>query len=244
MVIRVILRKEGLALKNYLQRLGQSLLLPVAVLPAAAVLMGVGYWLEPSEWSGAGPLAAFLINAGSALIDHMGILFAAGVALGMATDQDGSAALSGLVAWQIVTVMLAPESVAVLQGVPIANVPVAFTKIDTQFIGILCGLIAAALYNHCHQVKLPAGLAFFSGKRLVPIVTAVTMLGVAYLLMFIWPLAYNSLVGFGIGISNLGALGAGLFGFFNRLLIPTGLHHALNAVFWFDVADINDIGNF
>lgn len=109
---------------------------------------------------------------------------------------------------------------------------------------LFLGLIAAALYNRFSHVKLPEALAFFSGKRLVPILTAATMLVVSMILLFVWPAVYSALVSFGEAISSLGAVGAGLYGFFNRILIPTGLHHALNNVFWFDVAGINDIGNF
>ena len=231
-------------MKAYLQRLGRSLMLPVAVLPAAAILMGIGYYIDPSGWGGDSVIAAFLIKSGSALIDHMGVLFAVGVALGMSKDKDGAAALSGLVAWQVVTVLLAPDSVAMLQSIPIEEVNVAFEKIDTQFIGILSGLIAGALYNRFYNVKLPQALAFFSGKRLVPIVTSFVMMLVSMALLFVWPPVYNSLVTFGTTISGLGAAGAGLYGLFNRLLIPTGLHHALNSVFWFDVAGIADINNF
>uniref|UniRef100_UPI00359F6E3C N-acetylglucosamine-specific PTS transporter subunit IIBC n=1 Tax=Jeotgalibaca porci TaxID=1868793 RepID=UPI00359F6E3C len=185
-----------------------------------------------------------MIKSGGALIDNMGILFAVGVALGMSRDRDGAAAISGLVAWQIVTTLLSPGSVSMLQSIAIEDVDPSFGKIQTQFIGILCGLIAGALYNKFHKVTLPQALAFFSGKRLVPIVTSFVMMAVSVVLLFVWPPVYNALVTFGTSISELGALGAGLYGFFNRLLIPTGLHHALNSVFWFDVANINDIGNF
>lgn len=231
-------------MKNYFQRLGRSLMLPVAVLPAAAVLMGIGYYIDPSGWGGESVAAAFLIKSGSAIIDMMGILFAVGVALGMSKDKDGSAALSGLVAWLVVTTLLSPDSVSMLQSIDVEAVDPAFGNIQTQFIGILSGLIAATLYNRFHDVKLPQALAFFSGKRLVPIVTSIVMMFVSVILLFVWPPVYNALVAFGTSISNLGAVGAGLYGFFNRLLIPTGLHHALNSVFWFDVAGINDIGNF
>lgn len=231
-------------MKTYFQRLGRSLMLPVAVLPAAAILMGIGYWIDPSGWGGESVVAAFLIKSGGALIDNMGILFAVGVALGMSRDRDGAAAISGLVAWQIVTTLLSPGSVSMLQSIAIEDVDPSFGKIQTQFIGILCGLIAGALYNKFHKVTLPQALAFFSGKRLVPIVTSFVMMAVSVVLLFAWPPVYNALVTFGTSISELGALGAGLYGFFNRLLIPTGLHHALNSVFWFDVANINDIGNF
>ena len=108
------------------------------------------------------------------------------------------------------------------------------------FLGLLQQSCTIALVMYNYQTAL----AFFSGKRLVPIMTAVAMLVVSAALFFIWPVVFTGLVTFGEAISGLGAVGAGLYGFFNRLLIPTGLHHALNAVFWFDIAGINDIGNF
>ncbi|AZU60343.1 N-acetylglucosamine-specific PTS transporter subunit IIBC [Neobacillus mesonae] len=231
-------------MKKYFQRLGSSLMLPVAVLPAAAVLMGIGYWIDPAGWGGGSPVAAFLIKAGSSIIDNIPILFAVGVALGMSREKDGSAALSGLVAFLVVKTLLSPDSVAMLQQIDVAKVDPAFAKIGNAFVGIISGIVASTMYNRFSHVKLPDALAFFSGKRLVPIMTAVSMLVVSVALFFIWPPIYTLLVNFGEGIAKLGAAGAGLYGFFNRLLIPTGLHHALNSVFWFDVANINDIGNF
>lgn len=231
-------------MKKYLQRIGRSLMLPVAVLPAAAILMGIGYWIDPTGWGADSPLAAFLIKAGSSIIDNIPILFAVGVALGMAKEKDGSSALSGLVAYLVVTTLLSSGSVALLQGIKPEEVDPAFAKIGNAFVGILSGIVASMMYNRFSHVKLPDALAFFSGKRLVPIMTAVSMLIVSAVLFFLWPVIFTGLVSFGKGISHLGAFGAGLYGFFNRLLIPTGLHHALNSVFWFDVAGINDIGNF
>ena len=229
---------------KYLQRVGRSLMLPVAVLPAAALLMGIGYWIDPSGWGGNNVAAAFLIKAGSSLIDNMSILFAVGIAYGMSEDQDGAASLSGLVAFLVVTTLLSSATVSMLTKTDIELVNPAFGKISNQFIGILSGVVAAEMYNKFHKVKLPDALAFFSGKRLAPIMTAVVMLAVSGILFFVWPIVYNGLVAFGTTISSMGALGAGIFGFFNRLLIPVGLHHALNAVFWFDAIGINDIGNF
>ncbi|WP_458352463.1 N-acetylglucosamine-specific PTS transporter subunit IIBC [Peribacillus frigoritolerans] len=231
-------------MKKYLQKIGRSLMLPVAVLPAAAILMGIGYWIDPAGWGAGSPLAAFLIKAGSSIIDHMAILFAVGVALGMSKGKDGAAALSGLVAYLVVTTLLSTDTVAMLQGIDAKDVNPAFAKIENAFVGILSGLIAAAMFNRFSKVELPDAFAFFSGKRLVPILTAVVMLLVSLILFFVWPLIYSWLVIFGEGISELGATGAGLYGFFNRLLIPTGLHHALNSVFWFDVIGLNDIGKF
>ncbi len=231
----------GFIMMKFFQRLGSSLMLPVAVLPAAAILMGIGHWIDPDSVNVA---AAFLIKAGGSIIDNMAILFAVGVALGMSKDKDGSAALSGLVGFLVVTTLLSTGTVSMLLSVDVADVNPAFGKIENQFIGILSGLIAASMYNRFSHVQLPTAFAFFSGKRLVPIMTAASMLVASAALFFIWPVIYTGLVNFGEMISGLGAVGAGLYGFFNRLLIPTGLHHALNSVFWFDVAGIDDIKNF
>jgi len=231
-------------MKAYLQKLGRALMLPVAVLPAAAILMGIGYAIDPSGWGADSPTAAFLIKAGSSILDNIPYLFAVGVALGLSKDKDGSAALSGLVAFLVIKTLLSTNSVAMLQGINPEDVNIAFTKIENAFIGMLSGIVASIMYNRFSKTQLPAAFAFFSGKRLVPILSAVGMLVVAVILLFLWPAIYSGLVSFGTQISKLGAIGAGLYGFFNRLLIPTGLHHALNAVFWFDLAGINDIGNF
>lgn len=229
---------------SYFQKIGKALMVPVAVLPAAAILMGIGYWIDPAGWGANNQLAAFLIKAGAAIIDNMSILFAVGVAFGLSKDKDGAAALAGLVAFEVVTTLLSKGAVSQMLHIPVEEVSPAFGKINNQFIGILCGVIAGELYNKFHKVELPKFLAFFSGKRLVPILTSVVMLVVSFILLYIWPAIYSGLVTFGISIAKLGAVGAGIYGFFNRLLIPVGLHHALNSVFWFNVAGINDIGRF
>lgn len=229
---------------KYLQKLGKSLMLPVACLPVASILMGIGYWMDPTGWGANMPSAAFLIKAGGALIDNMGILFAIGVAVGMSDDNDGTAGLAGLVSWLMITTLLSPGVVGMLKGIDVAEVAPAFGKIATQFTGILSGIIGATCYNKFKSVQLPAALGFFSGKRSVAIVTAGASIVATLVLFFVWPLVYGALVAFGEAIISTGAIGSGIYAFFNRLLIPTGLHHALNSVFWFDVAGINDIGNF
>ncbi len=227
-----------------MQKVGRALMVPVAVLPAAAILMGIGYWIDPNGWGGGSPMAAFLIKAGAAVIDNMSVLFAVGVAYGMSKDKDGAAALSGLVGFLVVTTLLSPGAVAQIQGIPAADVPFAFNKINNQFVGILVGIISAELYNKFSGVELHKALAFFSGRRLVPIVVSVVMIVVSFVLMAVWPVIFSGLQHFGETIAGLGEVGAGIYAFFNRLLIPVGLHHALNSVFWFDVAGINDIPNF
>jgi PTS system N-acetylglucosamine-specific IIC component len=243
-----ILNSTKLTRKNmvfsYMQKVGRSLMIPVAILPAAAILMGIGYWLDPTGWGANNILAAFMIKSGSAIIDNMSLLFAVGIAFGMSVDKNGSAALTGLVGFLVVTTLLSPGSVALLQHIDISAVPAAFGKIDNQFIGILVGIISAELYNRYHKVQLHKALAFFSGKRIVPIIMSFVMIGLSFVLLYVWPVIFNGLVHFGESVQGLGAWGAGIFGFTNRLLIPLGLHHALNSVFWFDVAGINDIPNF
>lgn len=229
---------------KWLQRLGRSLMLPVAVLPAAALLTGIGYWIDPAGWGSGNPVASFLISAGNAILSNIAVLFAVGVALGMSKERDGSAALSGLVAFLVATTVAGPDNVANLRGIAVEAVNPAFNAIDNVFIGIISGIVASICYNRFHNVRLPDWLAFFSGRRAVPIMTALYMLIITIVLIFVWPVAYSGLVAFGTAISKLGAVGAGLYGFFNRLLIPTGLHHALNSVFWFDTIGINDIGKF
>ena len=229
---------------KYLQKLGKALMLPVAALPVCSILMGIGYWIDPTGWGANSAVAAFLLKAGGAIIDNMGILFAIGVGVGMSDDNDGTGGVAGLVSWLIFTTLLAPGSVSMLKGIPVEEVPAAFGKIATQFTGILSGVIGSTCYNKFKGTQLPAALSFFSGKRSVAIVTSVVTLVASFVMLFVWPTIYGALVAFGTSVLNMGALGAGIYGFLNRLLIPFGLHHALNSVFWFDVAGINDLGNF
>ncbi|PMD68014.1 N-acetylglucosamine-specific PTS transporter subunit IIBC [Companilactobacillus nuruki] len=227
-------------MKTYLQRMGRSLQLPVAVLPAAALLEGIGHWL-PQSWG----LSQFLQVGGTAILSQLALLFAIGLSIGMSKSKDGAAAMAGIVAYIVPTYVLAPKQVALLLGIKVSTVNPAFNAIaGNVFIGIIAGLIAAALFDRFHETKLPMALSFFSGKRLVPILSTIVMLVVSVILLFIWPVLYDALISFGKFIVNLGWIGAGLFGFFNRLLIPTGLHQALNQVFEFNIAGINDIGNF
>ncbi|MEG7422605.1 N-acetylglucosamine-specific PTS transporter subunit IIBC [Serratia marcescens] len=229
---------------SYLQKVGRALMVPVATLPAAAILMGVGYWIDPVGWGGDNALAAFFIKSGSAIIDNMSVLFAIGVAYGMSKDKDGAAALTGFVGFLVLTTLCSPAAVSMIQKIPLDQVHAAFGKIQNQFVGILVGIISAEVYNRFSGVELPKALSFFSGRRLVPILISFLMILVAFILMYIWPVIFNGLVNFGEHIQKMGSVGAGIYAFFNRLLIPVGLHHALNSVFWFDVAGINDIPNF
>jgi len=234
-----------------LQKLGSALMLPVACLPICGILMGLGYALAPAVMgvpdapsSGfAYVLGFFLIKAGAALIDNMAILFAIGVAVGLAKENNGTAALAGLVSWLTITTVLSSGSVATIAPFMVANenYALAFAKIGNPFIGILAGIIGATCYNKFKDTKLPDFLAFFSGKRSVAIVTMVVTLVVCAILLFVWPIIFSALVLVGKGIVGMGAVGAGIYAFLNRLLIPTGLHHALNNVFWFDTIGLGDL---
>ena len=227
---------------KFFQRLGRSIMLPVAVLPVAAILSGIGYWIKTA--AGANIASTFFAAAGGALLDNMALLFAIGISIGMAKKSDGTSALAGLVSWLVITTLLKPDTVALFMGVKVEDVPAAFSFVQNVFVGILCGLIGAYCYDKFKDTKLPDALSFFSGRRSVAIVTAAFSLVAAVALFFVWPFVYGGLVAFGEWIVTLGPLGTGIYGFLNRLLIPVGLHHALNSVFWFDVAGINDLPNF
>ena len=236
-------------MKN-LQKLGKALMLPVAVLPICGILMGLGYALAPAAMGAAGAnegflyvLGFFLIKAGGAVIDNMALLFAVGVAVGLADDENGTAALSGLVAWLMITNLLSVAVVGTIAPDMIANKTneVAFSKIQNPFIGILSGVVGALCYNKFKGTKLPEFLAFFSGKRSVAIVTGVVAIVLSAILLFVWPVIFGALVSVGNFIKSLDVIGVGLYAFLNRLLIPTGLHHALNNVFWFDTIGIGDL---
>ncbi len=237
---------------KYLQKLGKALMLPVACLPICGILMGIGYALCPSTMQGGEVnglveiIGFFLVKAGGALIDNMHWLFVIGVAVGMTDDHDGTAGLAGLVSWLMITKLLNPGVVTTIMPsiADNANSMLAFGKIENAFIGIIAGLIGASCYNRFKNTHLPDALSFFSGKRSVAIITAVVSIAAAAILLFAWPLIFGGLVALGKGIVGMGAVGAGIYAFLNRLLIPTGLHHALNNVFWFDTIGLGDLSNF
>ena len=238
---------------RFLQKLGKSLMLPVAALPICGILTGLGYALAPAFMGAEGAtsgfayvLGVFLIKAGCALIDNIALLFVIGVGVGMADDGDGTAALAALVSWLMITTLLSTGTVSILfpKLVESQTNVIAFNKIQNPFIAILSGLIGAICYNKFKGTRLPDVLAFFSGKRCVAIVTGVVSIVVSAILLIVWPVVFGALVALGQGISKLGAVGVGIYAFLNRLLIPTGLHHALNNVFWFDTIGLGDLSHF
>ena len=237
---------------KFLQKLGKSLMLPVAVLPICGLLMGIGYFLCPSTMQGgtveglAQIIGFLLVKAGGALIDNMQILFVIGVAVGMADEPDGTPALAGLASWLMIQQLLSTGVVSTIMPNVVEGTTeyLAFSKISNPFIGILCGLIGAFSYNRFKNTQLPDFLAFFSGKRFVAMAAAVISIVASVILLFVWPFVFGALVALGKGIASMGAIGAGLYAFFNRLLIPIGMHHALNNVFWFDTIGLGDLTNF
>ena len=203
---------------KYLQKLGKALMLPVACLPICGILMGIGYALCPSTMQGGDVsgivqmIGFFLVKAGGALIDNMAILFVIGVGVGMADDNDGTAALAALASWLMMTNLLSTGVVTTLMPVIAENETkvLAFSKIANPFIGILAGIIGATCYNKFKGTKLPDWLSFFSGKRCVAIVAGVVSIIVSAILLFIWPLLFGALVSIGEGIVGFGPVGAAL----------------------------------
>ena len=237
---------------KYLQKLGKALMLPVAVLPICGILMGIGYALAPAVMgaegatSGAAYTIGFLlIKAGGALIDNMAWLFAIGAAVGLA-DNDGTAGLAGLVSFLMMQQLLNPGVVGMVRHLEEGTATyIAFQKVaGNSFIGILAAVVGAACYNKFKDTQMPDWLAFFSGKRFVAIATGLISILVSVVLLFVWPVIFDALVAIGTAIAGMGGIGAGIYAFLNRLLIPTGLHHALNNVFWFDTIGLGDLNHF
>ncbi len=216
---------------KYLQKLGKALMLPVACLPIGGILMGIGYALAPAAMAGevngyvasgtAYTIGFFLIKAGSALIDNMALLFVIGVGVGMADDNDGTAALAALASWLMMTTLLSTGVVGTLMTLEdvVGTLMtleegtakfIAFQKIANPFIGILAGIIGSTCYNKFKSTKLPNFLAFFSGKRCVAIIAGVVSIIVSAVLLFVWPVIFGALVAVGQSIVKLDAVGAGI----------------------------------
>ena len=235
--------------ESYLQTFLHSL---VACLPICGILMGIGYLLCPASMQGGditgfGPMVGiFLVKAGGALIENMALLFVIGVGVGMSDDHDGTGGLAALASWLMITTLLSTGFVTTLfpSIADNADKTLAFNKIANPFIGILAGVIGSSCYNKFKSTKLPDWLSFFSGKRCVAIIAGVVSILVSVVLLFVWPILFGALISIGNAIAKMGALGAGIYAFLNRLLIPTGLHHALNNVFWFDTIGLGDLTHF
>ena len=217
---------------NFLQRIGKSLMLPIATLPVAALLLRLGQddiiqFFHLPEYFG------FLSAAGSALFDNLPLIFAIGVAIGLSDDGNGAAGLSGAVGYLVLE--KASRFIWTLQyGEELSST----LKFDS-FGGIIAGIIAGYCYNKFKNKKLPEFLGFFGGRRLVPIMTALCCVILAVVFGFTWKSIQGGINAVGASVVGLGAVGAGLFALLNRFLIPMGLHHVLNSYFWFTLGDFN-----
>ncbi|MER5674450.1 PTS transporter subunit EIIC [Pseudonocardia alni] len=230
-------RRPGLA---GLQRLGRSLMLPIAVLPAAGLLLRLG---QDDLLGGVEALkqpAAVLAAAGGALFDHLPMIFALGIAIGWARRSDGSTALAALVGYLVMDGVFTALSPVLLPGVLDSKGEQA--TIDFGVLGgIVAGLVAAVLWQRFHRTTLPTFLGFFNGRRLVPILTAVSMMVIASVLSLVYPVFNAGLTGLGNAVGENAVVGGGVFGLVNRLLLPVGLHHIINSVVWFLVGDFNGV---
>ncbi len=229
-----------------LQKIGKALMLPVAMLPVAGLLLGIGVALQMEETLSYLPFldagwiqhtAGVMEAAGGIIFDNLALIFAVGVAIGLAGD--GAAALAALVGYLVMnTVMgewLGVTSEMVADDPGLAHVLGIPTLQTGVFGGILVGIIAAICYNRFHDIEMPAFLGFFAGKRFVPIVTAAMTFIVALLLLIVWPPIQTGLNEVSVFLLETGQYFAVFFfGFIKRLLIPFGLHHIFHAPFWFE----------
>ncbi len=214
------MRKEEWAVSNVfgkVQKLGRALMLPVAVLPAAALLLRLG----------AGDVLdiPFIMKAGGAVFDNLALLFAIGVAIGLAFDNGGAAGLAGAVGYLTLTSAVVTINKDINMGV---------------LAGMISGITAGVLYNKYHDIRLPEWLGFFAGKRFVPIAASLASIVMALLFGYVWPPIQDAIHNVGEWIVGAGALGAFAFGTLNRLLIPVGLHHVINSLVWFVFGNFTD----
>lgn len=199
------------------QALGRALMLPIAMLPVAGLLLRFG---QPDLLN-----ISAIADAGNAIFANLPLLFAIGVAVGFAKDNNGASGLAGAVGYLILTAML--------KGIN--------KDIDTGVLGgIIIGSTAGFLYNKYKDIKLPEFLAFFGGKRFIPIATGISAVVIAEILGFVWPPIQTGLHAFSNWMASSGEIGLFLYGIFNRLLLVTGLHHVLNSLFWFQLGDFTN----
>ena len=202
------MKKKGII--SQVQRIGKALMLPIAVLPAAALLLRLG----------AGDVLGipFVEAAGSAIFSNLALLFGIGVAIGISFDGSGASGLAGAVGYFVLT-----------EGTKAINEDIKMGVLA----GIIAGIIAGALYNRFHDIELPDYLGFFSGKRFVPIITGATCVLLAGVFGYAWPPIQAAIEAVGNWIIGAGALGVFVYGVLNRALIPLGLHHVMNSFIWF-----------
>ncbi|MFB6776757.1 MULTISPECIES: PTS transporter subunit EIIC [unclassified Streptomyces] len=248
-------KKKGAAVMAVMQRIGRSLMLPVAVLPAAALLVRLGnadMLGRDSFPTFITKLAGYMAAGGGAILDNMALLFAVGIAIGFAKKSDGSTALAAVTGYLVFQKVLAtftdsnlPQVASVVDGKVVMNdAPVNAGVLG----GVVIGIVVALLYQKFYRTKLPDWAGFFSGRRLVPILSAFAGLVIGIVFGLIWPVLGTGLHNFGEWLVGSGAVGAGIFGVANRALIPVGMHHLLNSFPWFQAGEYNgahgDIARF
>ncbi|GII91059.1 PTS transporter subunit EIIC [Sinosporangium siamense] len=229
-------------------RIGGSLMLPIAALPAAALLKRLGEDDLLGRWEipWLDQVAAIIGGAGDALFDALPLLFAVGVAIGFARKSDGTTALAavvGYLVWDRVTHLMFFNSsiqsqvahTVVKDGRPTLMIDLATENPTRVLGGILIGLVTALLWQRYHRIKLPVWLAFFGGRRFVPMLTALAALILGVVFGLIWPVLGTWVREFGVWLATHSTVGAGIYGVLNRLLIPFGLHHFVNSIVWFTV---------
>ncbi|KRQ86458.1 PTS system glucose-specific EIICB component [Caloramator mitchellensis] len=200
-----------------LQKLGKALMTPVAVLPAAALLLRLG---APDVLN-----LKWMFAAGDAIFGNLALLFAIGIAIGFAEENNGVAGLAAAVGYFVLTKVATTFDEKINMGV---------------LAGIIVGILAGTLYNKYKAIKLPDFLGFFGGKRFIPIVTSFYSLVIGVLAGYVWPLIQNFISSFGNAIASSGSIGGFFFGLLNRLLIPLGLHHVINSFVWFQFGEFTD----
>jgi PTS system N-acetylglucosamine-specific IIC component len=220
-----------------LQRIGRSLMLPIAALPAAGLLLRLGQADLLGSIPGFETGAAVIASAGGALFDNLPLLFALGVAIGFAKKADGSTALAAVVGYLVFSNVGKAMSPLVL-GLPAEGEEQVLVNYNV-LAGVLMGVVSAVLWQKYHRIKLPSYLAFFGGRRFVPIITAIVALVLGVLLSFVYPVFSSGLTSFGAFVSSNDIWGGFLYGTANRMLVPVGLHHILNSVVWFVIGDFN-----
>ncbi|MET7382478.1 PTS transporter subunit EIIC [Streptomyces sp. NPDC005526] len=248
-------KKKGAGVMAVLQRIGRSLMLPVAVLPAAALLVRLGntdMLGRPDFPAFLTKIAGFMAAGGNAILDNMALLFAVGIAIGFARKSDGSTALAAVVGYLVFKNVLGtftdknlPKVAQAVDG----KVVMVDAPVDAKVLGgVVMGLVVALLYQRFYRTKLPDWAGFFGGRRLVPILSAFAGLVIGIVFGYIWPVLGTGLHHFGEWLVGSGAVGAGIFGVANRALIPIGMHHLLNSFPWFQAGDYHgksgDIARF
>ncbi|MFJ3700933.1 MULTISPECIES: PTS transporter subunit EIIC [Streptomyces] len=248
-------KKRGAGVMAVMQRIGRSLMLPVAVLPAAALLVRLGnadMLGRESFPTFITKLAGYMAAGGGAILDNMPLLFAVGIAIGFAKKSDGSTALAAVTGYLVFQKVLAtftdgnlPQVASVADGKIVMNdAPVNAGVLG----GVVMGIVVALLYQKFYRTKLPDWAGFFSGRRLVPILSAFAGLVIGIVFGLIWPVLGAGLHNFGEWLVGSGAVGAGIFGVANRALIPVGMHHLLNSFPWFQAGEYDgahgDIARF